>query len=297
MFSNKWILVLGFVVVCCSSVFGQDPDDGVIRIGVDLVTVNVSVTERKDRLVRGLKPEDFLVSDEGKRVQLEFFESNGPASIVFVVDISSSMRGTKWVSLEQAMKRFLARARAGSDYTLIVFGDRAELITRSVSADELWRNLEGLRPNGNTALYDGVLLGLGALDRLPQRHKALVLLSDGQDNSSQSDLSQIQHAALTHRATIYAVGLLNRQTDYLPWEREGKQLLDRLATSTGGLKLFPVPEQIESALEKITADVSGHYCLSYYPPDGSTGWRNIHVGIQAGSQELNLRYQARYLRR
>jgi Ca-activated chloride channel family protein len=293
---NKWILALGVVIISWASAVAQDPVD-VIKIGVDLVTVNVSVTEKKGHPVMGLQQENFFVTDQGKPVPLEFFDSNGPASIVFVVDISSSMRGVKWQNLMKAMKKFLATTREGSDYTLIVFGDRPQLVARSVNASELWRVLESLRPDGMTALYDAMLLGLNALERLPQRHKALVLLSDGEDNYSRWCLSDVQQAARAHRATIYTVGLLLKDFDGAPWQEKSKDLLDKLTAATGGLMLLPAPEQISGVLERINADVSGHYCLSYYPPDTVVGWRHIQVSIARGPQQVNLRYQERYLRR
>ena len=276
--NNKWILALGVVVMFWTSAAAQDPVD-VIKIGVDLVTVNVSVTEKKGRPVMGLQRENFFVTDQGKPVSLQFFDSNGPASIVFVVDISSSMRGEKWENLMKAMKKFLATAREGSDYTLVVFGDRPQLVARAVNASELWRDLASLRPYGMTALYDAMLLGLNALERLPQRHKALVLLSDGEDDFSRSCLSDVQQAARTQRATIYTVGLLLKLRDLTPWQPHGKELLDKLTSTTGGLMLLPAPEQIRGVLEQINADVSGHYCLSYYPPDTVNGWRHIQVAI------------------
>jgi VWFA-related protein len=294
--NNKWILALGVVIISWASAVAQDPVD-VIKIGVDLVTVNVSVTEKKGHPVMGLKRENFSVTDEGKPVSLEFFDSNGPASIVFVVDISSSMRGDKWQNLMKAMKKFLATAHEGSDYTLIVFGDRPELIARAVNANELWQDLASLRPYGMTALYDAMLLGLNTLERLPQRHKALVLLSDGEDNNSRSCLSDFRQAARTHRATIYTVGLLLNLRDLAPWQPNGKELLNKLTSATGGLMLLPAPEQIRGVLEQINADVSGHYCLSYYPPDTVNGWRHIQVAIARGPEQVNLRYQERYLRR
>jgi VWFA-related protein len=294
--NNKWIAALGIVIISWVSAVAQDPVD-VIKIGVDLVTVNVSVTEKKGHRVIGLQQENFFVTDQGKPVSVEFFDSNGPASIVFVVDISSSMRGDKWQNLMKAMKKFLATAHEGSDYTLIVFGDRPQLVTRAVNASELWRDLASLRPNGMTALYDAMLLGLNALERVPQRHKALVLLSDGEDNFSRSRLSDVQQAVSSHRATIYTVGLRLKEFDRAPWQQKGKELLDKLTAATGGLMLFPAPEQIRGVLEQINADVSGHYCLSYYPPDTGIGWRHIQVAIARGPEEVNLRYQERYLRR
>src|SRR2546425_3553555 len=221
--------LIGVVIISWASAVAQDPVD-VIKIGVDLVTINVSVTEKKGHPVMVLQRENFFVTDEGKPVSLEFFDSNGPASIVFVVDISSSMRGDKWQNLMQAMKKFLATAHEGSDYTLIVFGDRPQLVARAVNAAELWRDMASLLPYGMTALYDAMLLGLNALERLPQRHKAIVLLSDGEDNFSRARLFDVQLAARTHRATIYAVGLLLKQRDLAPWQPNGKEFLDKLTS-------------------------------------------------------------------
>ena len=75
-----------------------------------MVTVNVSVTDARGRHLPGLQAGDFLVLDEGAPVRLEFFDSDGPASVVFVVDISASMSGAKWRGLRGGLKRFLARA-------------------------------------------------------------------------------------------------------------------------------------------------------------------------------------------
>lgn len=294
--NNKWILALAAVIISWTSAVAQEPVD-VIRIGVDLVTVNVSVTEKKGHSVMDLQREDFSVTDQGKPVSLQFFDRKGPASIVFVVDISSSMRGDKWENLMKAMKKFLTTAHEGSDYTLIVFGDRPQLVARAVNAGELWRDLASVRPCGNTALYDAMLLGLNTLEQLPQRHKALVLLSDGEDSFSRSTLSDVQQAARNHRATIYTVGLILKRHDLAPWQKKGKELLDKLTSATGGLILLPAPEQIRAVLEQINADVSGQYCLSYYPPDPLIGWRQIQVALARAPQEVNLRYQERYLRR
>ena len=125
----------------------------------------------------------------------------------------------------------------------------------------------------------------------------MILLSDGEDNFSRSRLSDVQRAARTHRPTIYSVGLLLKQRDLSPWETDGKELLAKLTLATGGLILLPAPEQILRVLEQINADVSGHYCLSYYPPDTVIGWRHIQVAVARGPQQINLRYQERYLRR
>ena len=142
-----------------------------------------------------------------------------------------------------------------------------------------------------------MLSGLHALQRAPQRHKALILLSDGEDNTSQSALAEVQETARAQRFTVYTVGLLAEQHDLEPLQRDAKKLLDELAKATGGLVLFPAPQEIRGALEKINADVRDHYSLSYYPPDKVPGWRRVQVNIDQVQARFNLRYQNQYLMR
>lgn len=284
-----------FVVACWASVPGQEVEE-VIRVDVALVTVNVAVTDSKGRHIAELRAQDFVVSDEGKPIRPEFFDTQGPTSIIFVVDISSSMSGEKWNSLKDGMKKFLATAHEDNDYTLITFSDSPHLIAYSVSAQILWREFNGLKPTGNTALYDGLLLGLSSLDRVRQRHKSLVLLSDGQDNSSSATLRKVHQELLAHSASIYTVGIIrNGFTSLIAEERRGQELLNELATTTGGLVFFPRSDDIRSVLVRISEDLRNRYSLSYYPPDKTPGWRRIQVNIPQSHSPLNLRYQQQYL--
>jgi VWFA-related protein len=292
--NNKRMAAAIFALFLWASVQAQDVD--VVKVDVALVTVNVNVSDGKGHSLASLKAEDFKVTDEGHPVALGFFESQGPASIVFVVDISSSMKGSKWRSLKAGLKKFLARAPEGNDYTLVAFSDSPQLIARSVPAAELWRSLNGLQPSGETALYDAVLLGLNILQETPQLHKTLVLFSDGEDNCSRAGLPAVQQEALAHRATIYTVGILPEQ-DLLPFERIGKELLKELATTTGGLVHFPSSSEVCEVLKRINADVSNQYSLGYNPPDKTPGWRRIQVNLAQDTRRLNLRYQQRYLMR
>src|SRR4029453_7249063 len=130
----SWTAAMLFVISCWASVPGQEVED-VVKIDTSMVTVNVAFTEKKGRHVPELKAQDFLVNDENQPVQPEFFDTQGPASIVFVVDVSVSMRGEKWESLKRGIKKFLAAQGSESDdYTLITFNDAPRLIARSVSA-------------------------------------------------------------------------------------------------------------------------------------------------------------------
>lgn len=291
----RWMTAASLIVCCCASARSQETE--VLRIDTTMVTVNVSVTNSKGHHFAELQAQDFLVRDEGKPVKLEFFDSHGPASIVLVVDISSSMKGRKWRSLRAGLKEFLTTAHEGNDYTLIAFNEKARLVAYSVSPGELWQHFQSLNPNGDTALYDAVLLGLSTLERVPQRHKALVLLSDGEDNSSGAGLARIQQEVLSHRVTVYTVGLLLDPHDLSPFEHDGRGLLKGLAAGTGGLVHFPDSEEISEVLKTINTDVERQYSLSYYPPNKASGWRSIEVTLAQDPRRCNLRYQQRYLMR
>ena len=288
------LMILAFypLLVCA-----QDAE--IIKVQVDLISVNVAVTNGGKQPVRDLKAGDFHVAEEGQPVELQFFDSEGPASIVFVIDTSTSMGGQKWKKLRAGMERFLARARAGNDYSLVAFSDAPRLIADSVDADEFRRRFSELKIAGNTALYDGVLLGLEVLARARHRHRALVVLSDGQDNSSRAQFSDVQQEGLSRRATIYTVGIRLRRTDdyLLDFELAGKELMNRLATMTGGSFHFPDPDNIPKALEEINSDLMGQYTLSYYTPEKSPGWRNVKVSLLPTTRRLHLRYQQRYLKK
>lgn len=292
--SKRWMTAALPALLSLVSVCAQDAEE-VVKVDTALVTVNVSVTDAKGRRRPGLLAENFLVTDEGQPVSLEFFESQGPASLVFLIDTSASMKGQKWQNLKDGLRKFLANAHAGNDYTLISFDDRPRLIVSRVSAGELWEGFNVLSPSGQTALYDAVLLGLSALERAPQRHKALVLLSDGADTCSYAGLPRVQQEVLAYRAAMYTVGILIHAGYVPPSERDGHELLRQLADATGGLVHFPEPNEIRKALETINADLSGQYTLSYYPPSKAPGWRRVQVSVAPEPGQLKLRYQQRYL--
>lgn len=291
--SKQWIMAIAVILFSSASMRAQETED-VIKIDTNLVTINVSVKCNKGRLLPGLRREDFLVTEEGKQVQVEFFDNYGPASIIFVVDLSSSMQGKKWKDLKAGMKEFLASAHSGNDYTLIGFSDQPSIIARSAKEDELWQVINTLVPSGNTALYDAMLLGLNVLADIPQRHKALVLFSDGEDNSSRAVLLEVRQEFLTRQATIYTVGILSEYDFPYADGRTGKELLKELANVTGGLAHFPKSYEIKQVLKEIKADLASQYSLSYYPLEKSPGRRRVQVSMAQTDQSLKLRYQQYY---
>lgn len=289
------VAVLFLIISFWSSAAAQElaQEVEVIKVDTSLVAVNVTVTDEKKRYLSDLTIESFHVTEQGRPVKIEFFDSKGPASIVFVIDTSASMHGEKWEQLNQGLKKFLSRAREDNDYSLVLFDDNARLIAESVGPGELLNYLEKPNRNGHTALYDGVQLGLKVLGRVPKRHKAMVVLSDGEDNRSLVTFADIEQAVLTSRVTIYAIGVVVQDRKLFPHEEKGKENLNQLAQVSGGLAHFPRAHKIRNTLEQIQDDLSNHYTLGYYAADKTPGWRRIEVKVS--QQRAHLRYQAKYL--
>ena len=283
------------VLTCASLLTLAQSSEEVVKVDVSLVSINVAVTNPRGRHVPGLTESDFQVKDRGTRVPLEFFDRQGPASIVFVVDISSSMTGDRWKTLSCAIKKMLLTGQNNYRYSLVCFSDRARLVAFDVPANELWMRFSELHPYGDTALYDGVILGLETVHRCQQRQKALVILSDGADNKSVSKLEDVRDAAFTVKASIYPVGILLRDSTekIVEWDLPGKKILSELAESTGAIASFPRDFMMTNVLKGILNDISSRYTLSYYTPDDATGWRDVQVAVTTNAQ-LRLRYQNRY---
>jgi len=300
--SHRLLAITLLLLILCAvtTPLAQTPTDpteeyDVVKIDTNLVTLNVSVT-KKDHPVTGLVTEDFQILDNGANVKPEFFDAQSPASIIFVLDVSTSMRGERWKNLRRGLKQFLKEQKEASDYTLITFNECPRLISQSIDASDFWKIFTTLKPDGETALYDGLSVALDQTRALPRRNKAIVLLSDGEDNRSSNTLATVQQKVLATNTTIYAVGLLLDKRKSGP-ESRGQKLLIDVAASTGGLSFFPTAQEIEKTLQKITADITNQYSFGYYPLNKTPGWRTVEVNLLKTNlrRSTKLRYQKRYM--
>jgi VWFA-related protein len=293
-------ILLSILLLTVTALLAQTPstrtneDYDVIKTDTNLVTLNVSVT-RKNHPITDLAVRDFQISDAGVVVTPQFFQAQGPASIVFVIDTSTSMRGVKWNNLGWGLKEFLNKQRSDTEYSLIIFNDRASVASQALDAKQLWKEFSRIRPDGETALYDGLALGLDQINCVARHHKAVVLLSDGEDNKSSYDLAAIQRRVFQTHTTIYAVGILLNPKDGPSTQWRDRELLENLATQTGGLSFFPHPDAIEKVLTDISREISSQYSFGYYASGLATGWRGVDVQLLNQPKPAELRYPTRYL--
>ncbi|HEV7700221.1 MAG TPA: VWA domain-containing protein, partial [Pyrinomonadaceae bacterium] len=219
---------------------GGDDDDGPLRIKTDLVTLTLTVTDQYNRYVSGLAKNAFTITDNGQDQDITFFsDSDAPISVGIIFDISGSMSGEKIGKARKALERFISTSHPSDEYFLIAFNNRAQLLLdRTRDGEAVLRKLTLVQPKNNTALYDAVYLGVERVTRGSHQKRALLIISDGQDNSSRYNFGEVRRLIKESDVTTYAVGILDKG-DVGQLGMQGQAFLDELTSVTGGKAFYP----------------------------------------------------------
>jgi Ca-activated chloride channel family protein len=277
------ISVLGLVVWGAEQIPGQAPprpgapkppveqaDEGT-RIIVDVTRVNLlfTVTDKKGRFVTDLTRNDFEVI-ESKKPQsiLEFSaESDLPLRLAVLIDTSNSIRDRFRFEQEAASEFLKSVIKATQDKAMVVsFDTSPELVADLVDdTEKLEKAVRSLHPGGGTALYDAIFFA--CKDKLQQdqpKHKfrrALVVLSDGEDNQSRYTRDQSLEMAQKADAVIYGIS-----TNITRVDTGGDKILKYFTAETGGRAFFPFKvEDLEQSFENIANELRHQYNISYRP--------------------------------
>jgi VWFA-related protein len=177
---------------------------------VDLINVAVTVTDTNGRFVSGLNKDDFEVYEDGVLQQTSHFDAERvPVSLGLTVDTSGSMVGDKWTAAQAAIDRFLNDLLGAQDEVFLYrFSDRPELLQPwSNDRRATGRKLAGVQPRGGTAMYDAVATAIPLAQRGTRRKKALVVISDGNDTSSQMRVTELTRLIQESEVLVYAIGI------------------------------------------------------------------------------------------
>ena len=195
-----------------SSPSSQPPEGGRFRFktSAELINVSATVTDSSERFVTGLRREDFILfEDEREQPITHFSDERVPVSLGIVLDTSGSMEGAKFRAAEAAIDRFMRQLLSPDDEIfLMAFNDQVELISGWTSdRDRVMRNLRGVYPRGGTAMYDAVAEAIPLAQRGKHRKKAIVVISDGNDTNSATDVRALRSLIRETEVLIYAVGI------------------------------------------------------------------------------------------
>jgi Ca-activated chloride channel family protein len=180
------------------------------KSGVELVNVNVTVTDRSGRFVEGLRQEDFVVYDDSQAQEISHFSAERvPVSLGIVLDTSGSMAGEKMDSARQALDRFLLDLLAPEDDVFLMrFGASPELVNDWTTDKPLVsRRLARINPAGGTAMYDAVADAVPLSQQGEHRKKAVLIVSDGNDTNSRTSVGELKQMIRDTEVLVYAVGI------------------------------------------------------------------------------------------
>src|SRR5437870_1774025 len=212
-----------------------NPHGKPVRVNVELVLVPGSVNDAMNRPVITLKKEDFALYEEDKQQEIRYFSAEeSPISVAILLDVSKSMSDKIYIE-RAAIVEFFKNANPDDEYFAITFSDHPRLIagpTRSI--DDVERRLIAVEPGGPTALLDAIYLAEIQLRTARCRRKAIVIISDGGDNASRYNLSEIKSLIQESDVQIYAIGLFDTFFFNTLEERLGKKWLDEITDRTGG---------------------------------------------------------------
>ncbi|MFL6374989.1 MAG: VWA domain-containing protein [Pyrinomonadaceae bacterium] len=283
------------VLICCAfAAFAQKtsptpsptPEEvtGPIRVKTDLVTLTLTVTDPYNRYVSGLTKNAFSIVDEGKEQEITFFsDTDAPVSVGIIFDISGSMSGEKIKKARTALERFISTSHPSDEYFLIAFNSRAQLLLdRTRDGEAVLQKLTMVEPKNNTALYDAVYLGVERVTRGTHQKRALLIISDGQDNNSRYNFKEVQRIMKETDVVAYAVGIEDKG-DTGPLGLQGQAFLDEITSVTGGRAFYPQSDvEMDEIFERIALELRHQYSIGYTPkdfkPDGK--WRKVKVKVK-----------------
>ena len=248
------------------------------KVNVDAVQITVVVTDGDGRFVQNLPREAFRIFEDDKPQTVATFASDDiPLELVASLDVSQSMTDAM-DDLKVAARTFLSSLGEGEQVTLLAFNDNIFTLARKTTGtDAKLRAVSRLSSWGGTALHDVIIRGIDMLGKQVGR-RALVIFSDGEDQSSRSTMEAAIQRVESSDATIYAVGL-GRATGSGPLH----DLLDHIATLSGGRGLFADrSEDLERLFKEVFDDLSHQYLLSYQPTNDKRdgAWRRVKVTVK-----------------
>jgi Ca-activated chloride channel family protein len=284
MTTRRAVAALAIACTLSITVAGQQ---GRFRGGIDLVSLNVTVTEG-GKYVTGLEEGDFEVFEDGVKQSVTIFSRvQQPIALAILLDTSNSMED-KLATAQEAAIGFVRRMKKNDVIEVIDFNSQVRIpqeFTNDVSALE--RAIRQTKVNGSTSLYNALYVSLkGLRDEHAKsseeiRRQAIVVLSDGDDTSSVIEYEDVLELAKRSETAIYAIGLRQQESGRGKF-KEAEFVLRQLSQETGGRVFFPTSiAELPKIYEQISEELASQYAMAYSSknPMRNGAWRRIDVRV------------------
>lgn len=264
-------------------------EDFAERLSVRLVELYTVVTDKDGRPVRGLKPEQFIVREEGEVQEIAEFNDAGdlPITLGLNIDSSASMF-VKLPAVQQAAGDFVRGFLSGRDQAFLVDFDTEPRLAQPVTSDlrRVVDAVESLRPGGDTHIWESIVYSLVELQSVPGK-KAVIVFSDGAQEEEALEYRVCFEFARRLGVPVYLIVLhpgIARGDDLTSATKGFTRKLDRLAEATGGQVFYlPNTDGLDAIYRQIDTELRSQYLLAYYaqpsPEETPESWRRVEVKV------------------
>jgi Ca-activated chloride channel family protein len=303
------IIVLILMIPTAGLTQQKEQQGETIKLSADLVTFTATVFDDKGRYVANLKKEDFSIFEDGVKQDIAFFSSDEkiPVSIGIIFDTSGSMVD-KLDGVQDAVKHFIETTKPSDEIFIIRFSNDAKLVCDFTNQKaQLYRTIDNLEANGSTALYDAIYEGLQKVKQGKHKKKALLLITDGNDTSSDADYRETLDLAKKSEVLLYCLGighgergafghLLGRDKDAVDIN-----VLRSFSDASGGRSYLLEGEhhskgedKIEKAVLEVGGELRQQYSLGYYPANKKKDGSYRSIKVQVAKQGFSARTKKGY---
>ena len=249
----------------------DDQEPTRIKVRTNEVNVVFIVTDKHGKRITGMKQGDFRILDDNKPAEIRSFlsEANLPLQVGLLVDASNSVRDRFKFEQESAIEFLNQTVRPRYDQAFVVGFDSTPEVTQDFtdSAEKLAQGVKELRPGGGTAMFDA--LYFACRERLMKQaptgptRRAIILLSDGDDNQSHVTREEAIEMAQRAEAIVYTIS-----TNISGTKKQGDKVLERIADATGGRAFFPFQlRNVADAFAEIQEELRSQYAVAYRPTE------------------------------
>ena len=273
----------------------QPPKAPSFSSSVDVVSLNVTVTDPAARYITDLAEEAFMVFEDGVKQDLSYFnKTNLPIALSLLLDTSASMED-KMGTVQEAAVGFSRRLRK-QDLAQIVDFDSSAQIGQTFTNDStlLEKAIRQTSAGGSTALYNALYMAIKELKRIKAqvaddvRRQAIIVLSDGEDTSSIMSFEDVLDLAKRSEVAIYSIGIRGRETNAKKEFKEAEFVLRQLAQETGGRVFFAGNvDELSGIYGQISDELSSQYSLGYSSKNSKRdgAWRRIVVRVNRSNAQ------------
>jgi VWFA-related protein len=276
----------------------QRPEDRTISVNVDLVNVLFTVFDKKGKFITTLTKDNFKVFEDDRPQEITNFskETNLPLTIALLIDTSGSIRDKLRFEQEAAIEFFYSTLRRGTDKGMLITFDSGIDLLQDYTDDpqKLADAVKKIRAGGGTSLYDAVYLAAKEKLAGQQGRRVIILISDGDDNSSRISMTEALEIAQRNDVSIHSISTNAAESRSRNNDR-GDKVMKKFADETGGKVFFPFRlQELAEDFQNISEELRAQYTLAYRSTNARTDGAFRRIRIDVADKRYKVRARSGY---